>query len=128
MPEKDPLIYLMHIRDCCRRIAEYTAADGTDWPSKPLVVDTVCRNITIIGEAARKLDESFQRSHPEIPWSGIIGARNIVMHAYEHLKPELIKRKWRRKTCRNCSPIASACWPRSNADEALDPPWARLGF
>ena len=91
MPEKDPLVYVMHIRDCCRRIAEYTAAGGTDWPSKPLVMDAVCRNITIIGEAARKLDESFQRAHPEIPWSGIIGARNIVMHAYEHLKPELIR-------------------------------------
>ena len=54
-------------------------------------MDAVCRNITIIGEAARKLDEDFQRAHPEIPWSGIIGARNIVMHAYEHLKPQLIK-------------------------------------
>ena len=53
--------------------------------------DAVCRNITIIGEAARKLDDSFQRAHPEIPWSGIIGARNIVMHAYEFIRPELIR-------------------------------------
>jgi uncharacterized protein with HEPN domain len=49
------------------------------------------RNIAIIGEAARHLDESFRVNHPEIPWSGIIGARNIVMHAYEYLKPELIR-------------------------------------
>jgi uncharacterized protein with HEPN domain len=53
--------------------------------------DAVCRNITIIGEAARRLDESFQRANPEVPWSGIIGARNIVMHAYEYLKPELVR-------------------------------------
>ena len=53
-------------------------------------MDAVCRNITIIGEAARKLDDSFHREHSEIPWSGIIGARNIVMHAYEFLRPELI--------------------------------------
>ena len=91
MPAKDPQVYLMHIRDCCRRIAEYTASGGSGWTAKPLVMDAVCRNITIIGEAARKLDESFQRAHPEIPWSGIIGARNIVMHAYEYLKPELIR-------------------------------------
>jgi uncharacterized protein with HEPN domain len=51
-------------------------------------MDAVCRNITIIGEAARKLDDSFHRAHPEIPWSGIIGARNIVMHAYEFLRPD----------------------------------------
>ncbi len=29
--------------------------------------------------------------HPEIPWSSVIGARNIVMRAYEYLKPELIQ-------------------------------------
>lgn len=33
----------------------------------------------------------FNRAHPEVPWSAIIGARNIVMHAYEFLKPELIR-------------------------------------
>jgi uncharacterized protein with HEPN domain len=91
MPAKDSLVYIMHIRDSCRRIAEYTITGGDNWTSKPLIMDAVCRNITIIGEAARKLDDSFQRAHPEIPWSGIIGTRNIVMHAYEFLRPELIK-------------------------------------
>jgi uncharacterized protein with HEPN domain len=91
MPAKDPLVYIMHIRDSCRRIAEYTIAGGGNWTSTPLIMDAVCRNITIIGEAARKLDEPFQRAHPEIPWSGIIGARNIVMHAYEYLRPELVR-------------------------------------
>jgi uncharacterized protein with HEPN domain len=52
MPAKDPLVYVMHIRDSCRRIAEYTVAGGPDWPTKPLIMDAVCRNITIIGEAA----------------------------------------------------------------------------
>jgi uncharacterized protein with HEPN domain len=56
-----------------------------------MIMDAVCRNIAIIGEAARKLDESFQQAHPEIPWSGIVGARNIVIHAYEYLKPGLIR-------------------------------------
>ncbi|MBZ5617596.1 MAG: DUF86 domain-containing protein [Acidobacteriia bacterium] len=91
MPAKDPLVYIMHIRDSCRRIAEYTITGGDNWTSQPLIMDAVCRNITIIGEAARKLDDSFHRAHPEIPWSGIIGARNIVMHAYEFLRPELIR-------------------------------------
>jgi uncharacterized protein with HEPN domain len=91
MPAKDSLVYIMHIRDSCRRIAEYSIAGGNDWTSKPLIMDAVCRNITIIGEAARKLDDAFHRAHPEIPWSGIIGARNIVMHAYEFLRPELIR-------------------------------------
>jgi uncharacterized protein with HEPN domain len=59
MPAKDSMVYIMRIRDSCRRIAEYTIAGGSDWSSKPLIMDAVCRNITIIGEAARKLDEAF---------------------------------------------------------------------
>jgi uncharacterized protein with HEPN domain len=86
MPAKDSLVYIMHIRDSCRRIAEYTGTGGDNWTSKPLIMDAVCRNITIIGEAARKLDDSFQRAHPEIPWSGMIGARNIA----ENDVPELL--------------------------------------
>jgi uncharacterized protein with HEPN domain len=43
------------MRDCCRRIAEYRATGGAEWPSNPLVM------------------------------------RNIVMHAYENLNPQLIR-------------------------------------
>ena len=91
MPTKDPLVYVMHIRDCCRRIAQYTATGGADWPASALIMDALCRNITIIGEAARRLDEPFRRAHPEIPWSSLLGARNIVMHDYEYLQPQLIR-------------------------------------
>ena len=89
MPAKDPRVYVMHIRDSCRRITEYVAAGGPHWTSQSMVMDAICRNITIIGEAARQLDESFRQTHTEIPWSGLIGARNIVMHAYEYLKPRI---------------------------------------
>ncbi len=54
MPAKDSLVYIMHIRDSCRRIAEYAITGGNNWTSKPLIMDAVCRNITTIGEAARK--------------------------------------------------------------------------
>jgi uncharacterized protein with HEPN domain len=54
MPAKDPLLPVMHIRDSCRRINEYASAAGVEWPSSPLVMDAICRNITIIGEAARR--------------------------------------------------------------------------
>jgi len=91
MPAKDPFVYVMHIRDCCRRIAEYTAAGGAEWPASALIMDAVCRNITIIGEAARRLDEPFRRAHPEIPWSSLVGARNIVMHDYEYVQSRLIR-------------------------------------
>src|SRR5262245_49989691 len=67
MPAKDPLVYIMLVRDSCRRIAEYTLAGGPEWPSNSIVMDAVCRHITIIGEAARRLDEAFQQLHPAMP-------------------------------------------------------------
>ena len=39
MPAKDPLVYIMHIRDSCRRIGEYTTKGGGNWTSEPLIMD-----------------------------------------------------------------------------------------
>ena len=91
MPAKDPLVYLMHIRDCCERIVSYTSGAGPGWPSETMVMDAVLRNLEIIGEAARKTDAGFRAAHPEIPWQSMIGARNILIHAYESLKPRIIQ-------------------------------------
>ncbi len=38
--------------------------------------------IEIVGEASSRLSKEFQAEHPEIPWSGIIGMRNRLVHAY----------------------------------------------
>lgn len=34
---------------------------------------------------------SSDHAIPKIPWSGLIGARNIVMHTYDQLRPDLIR-------------------------------------
>jgi uncharacterized protein with HEPN domain len=91
MAGKNPLVYVMHIHDSCLRISEYVRQGGAEWISNSLVMDAVCRQITIIGEAARRVEEPFRRAHPEIPWAGLVGARNIVMHAYESVRPALIR-------------------------------------
>ncbi len=46
------------------------------------------RAIEIIGEAAHKVSDSFQQAHPEIPWRGIIGQRNVLAHEYGEIKQE----------------------------------------
>jgi uncharacterized protein with HEPN domain len=77
MPAEDPRLYLIHIRDCCDRILEYTAGIESTWSSVPMVHDAVCRNLEIPGEAARRLDETFRAAHPEIPWRSMTDVRNI---------------------------------------------------
>jgi len=70
---------------------EYTAAGGPEWATAPIVLDAVCRNLEIIGEAANKLDESYRKAHPEVPWRAIIDMRNVLIHAYDQVKPHVVQ-------------------------------------
>lgn len=40
------------------------------------------RLMELIGEAARRVSEEFQRAHPEIAWRKMIGLRNVLAHEY----------------------------------------------
>lgn len=46
------------------------------------------RAIEIIGEAAKNVSKGFQDAHSEIPWRGIIGQRNMLVHEYGEIKQE----------------------------------------
>jgi uncharacterized protein with HEPN domain len=38
--------------------------------------------IQIAGEAANQLSDSIKKNHLEIPWKGITGMRNVLVHQY----------------------------------------------
>jgi uncharacterized protein with HEPN domain len=40
------------------------------------------RALEILGEAARRVSARRRAAHPEIPWRGIIGFRNVLAHEY----------------------------------------------
>ena len=40
------------------------------------------RLMELVGEAARRVSDEFQRAHPEIAWRNIIGLRNVLAHDY----------------------------------------------
>ncbi len=46
--------------------------------------------LTIIGEAARRISAEFRRAHPELPWVSIIGLRNVLVHEYASVELERI--------------------------------------
>ena len=39
--------------------------------------------IIILGEAAGRVDRTFQDAHSEIPWASIIGMRHRLVHGYD---------------------------------------------
>ena len=40
------------------------------------------RRLEILGEAAGRVSEAFQLSHPDIPWKEIKGIRVVLAHRY----------------------------------------------
>lgn len=42
----------------------------------------VIHHLQIIGEAVRGISSEFRTANPDIPWSDIIGMRNVLIHHY----------------------------------------------
>lgn len=48
------------------------------------------RKLEVLGEAARRVSEDFTRQHPQIPWRGVVGLRNVLAHNYGEIdRPRL---------------------------------------
>jgi uncharacterized protein with HEPN domain len=45
----------------------------------------VMREITIIGEAARRISVPFRTRHPLLPWPRMVGIRNRLIHEYDQV-------------------------------------------
>lgn len=48
-----------------------------------ILLDAVCRNLEILGEASRKIGPAFRAAHPEVPWREMNDLRNVLIHNYE---------------------------------------------
>jgi len=87
---KDPRVYLARILECVQRIERFTADGKGRFMLDRMVQDAVMRNFEIIGEAAKRLDDSYRTAHPEIPWRALAGLRDVLIHQYEGVDPERV--------------------------------------
>ena len=53
-----------------------------DFVGNDLVRSAILHKLTVIGEAAARVSAELKAQHPEVPWSDIVGFRNIAVHAY----------------------------------------------
>ncbi len=80
---RDDSVYLHHILDAIGRIEKYLAPiDEAKFSRETLVQDAVIRQIEIIGEAVKRLSDSFRNKHPEVPWQDIARMRDKLIHDY----------------------------------------------
>lgn len=79
--------YLKHIAQAIHRATEYVESLGSvcAFRQSQRDQDAVIRNIGIIGEAARQIQQhapEFVTAHPELPWIEMRGMRNKMIHDY----------------------------------------------
>lgn len=82
---------LQDILDAIDRVDSYV--EGMTYPdflADRKTQDAVTRNIEIIGEAARSLPGEFREQHPDVPWEEIVSMRNVIVHEYFGILPDVV--------------------------------------
>ncbi len=83
--------YLADILHSAKRAMAYLAGkQKEDFLSDPQCQDAVVRRLEIIGEAARRVSEATRFSLPGLPWSSLIGMRNILIHEYDGIDVAIV--------------------------------------
>jgi uncharacterized protein with HEPN domain len=81
--------YLRHMLEAIRRIEAYLKGfDRVGFDNDTRTQDAVIRNLEVIGEAARNVqqhDAGFVAAHPEVPWALAYRMRNALSHGYSNI-------------------------------------------
>lgn len=81
---------LQDILDAIAAIEKYAVSSYADFLADAKTQDAILYNLIIIGEAANQISEAFQEQHNQIPWSAMIGTRNIIVHGYDQVKLPIV--------------------------------------
>jgi len=83
MVNPDNKVFLHHILDSCRKCLKFVGEMNFDqFAADEKTVSAVVRELSVIGEAARKTTEEFRAQNQKVPWEKIFGMRNRLIHDY----------------------------------------------
>lgn len=88
-PRED--VYILHIRDAILAIETYGAKHTyQQFLQSPWDQAALTRHLEIIGEAASQLSAEYKNAHSEIPWRRVSDFRNVLIHEYFAIDPQLV--------------------------------------
>ena len=79
---RDDVERLKDILEAIEQIEKYSVNGRSAFEKDELIQTWVIHHLLILGEAAAKVTEEFREENADIPWSNIIGMRNILIHHY----------------------------------------------
>ena len=84
-------LYLDDIANAIKEIDEFMKDLSFDkFADNALAVRAVTMDFIVIGEAAKHLPAEIRKKIPQIPWSKIVGMRNILTYDYPETDSEII--------------------------------------
>jgi uncharacterized protein with HEPN domain len=81
---------LQDIIDAIEAIESYQVGSYHEFTTDTKTQDAIFYNLIIIGEAANQVSESFREKYSHIPWSSMIGTRNVIVHGYDQVKLQIV--------------------------------------
>lgn len=83
MSKRSDLDLIQDIHESIERIVAYTLdIEYTAFITDHKTQDAVFRNIEIMGEAVKLLSEAIRTENDDIPWKGMAGTRDKLIHDY----------------------------------------------
>ena len=75
--------FLADIIESIRRITIYIEDLGYEtYLTDTKTQDAIVRNLEIIGEAVKNISDDLKLKHDDIPWKGLAGVRDKLIHHY----------------------------------------------
>ena len=91
MSERDPRLYLSDILDSGSAILEFVKGlSFEEFCNDRKTYSAVIREFEIVGEAVGKLIDELRRNHPHVEWQDIRDFRNLLIHEYFGVDPEIV--------------------------------------
>jgi uncharacterized protein with HEPN domain len=88
---RDYKVYLEDMLQAAARITNYTAGfSKSQFKADDKTLDAVIRNLEVIGEAAKKVPNAVRKRASEVDWKRIAGLRDILIHEYFGVDPEIV--------------------------------------
>jgi uncharacterized protein with HEPN domain len=85
-PEKRDPAYLWDMLGACEAITRLVRGTNfEEFLADEVRLRALERLFEIVGEAAGRVSATTRQAQPRIPWTSVIGMRNVVSHEYDRL-------------------------------------------
>jgi len=75
-------VRLQDILEAIEKIEQYTDRGRQAFDTDEMFQVWVVYHLQILGEAANKLSPEIRTQYPVVPWTQIVGMRNVLVHDY----------------------------------------------